>query len=51
VWEGSRGRHVAWLEPDNGVLTGIRPGQVKISATVTGVTSGADVLVRLREAA
>ncbi|MEU3644410.1 phosphodiester glycosidase family protein [Lentzea sp. NPDC034063] len=62
VWEGSRGLHVgakagirpwhvAWLEPDSGVLTGIRPGQVKISATVNGVTSSADVLVRLREAA
>jgi hypothetical protein len=56
VWEGSRGLHVgarsgvrpwhvAWLEPDTGVLTGIRPGQVEITITVNGVTSGADVRV------
>ena len=62
VWEGSPGLHVgdrsgirpwhvAWLDPDSGVLTGIRPGQVKISVTVNGVTSGADVRVGLREVA
>ncbi|MEV6715799.1 phosphodiester glycosidase family protein [Lentzea sp. NPDC051208] len=56
MWEGSRGLHVgaragirpwhvAWLEPDTGVLTGIRPGQVKITVTVNGVTSSADVRV------
>ncbi|MDX8054056.1 phosphodiester glycosidase family protein [Lentzea sp. BCCO 10_0798] len=56
VWEGSRGLHVgakagirpwhvAWLEPDTGVLTGIRPGQVKITVTVNGVMSSADVRV------
>ena len=61
VWEGSPGLHVgersgirpwhvAWLEPDTGVLTAIRPGQVKISATVNGVTSSADVRVSLRKA-
>ena len=37
--------HVAWLEPDTGVLTGIRPGQVKITVTVNGVMSSADVRV------
>ncbi|MFD4641841.1 phosphodiester glycosidase family protein [Lentzea sp. NPDC058436] len=62
VWEGSRGVHVgekegirpwhvAWLEPDNAVLTGIRPGQAKISVTVSGVTAGAEVRVEAREAA
>lgn len=62
VWEGSPGLHVgaasgvrpwhmAWLDPVAGVLTGIRPGQVKISVTVNGVTSSADVRVGLREAA
>ncbi|MGI5506907.1 phosphodiester glycosidase family protein [Lentzea sp. CA-135723] len=56
VWEGSRGVHVGdeaglrpwhvvWLEPDKGVLTGIRPGQAKISVTVNGVTGSADVRV------
>lgn len=56
VWEGSRGAHVVaepgirpWhvtrLEPANGVLTGIRPGQAKFSVTVDGVTSSADVRV------
>ncbi|SMC88258.1 Calcineurin-like phosphoesterase [Lentzea albidocapillata] len=56
VWEGSRGLHVgtgsgvrpwhvAWLEPDTGVLTGIRPGQAKITVTVNGATSSADVHV------
>jgi hypothetical protein len=62
VWEGSPGLHVgaadgirpwhvAWLEPGTGVLTGIRPGQVKMSVTVNGVTTSADVRVSLREAA
>ncbi|MFJ8958883.1 hypothetical protein ACIRG5_05795 [Lentzea sp. NPDC102401] len=51
VWEGSRGLHVARLEPGTGVLTGIRPGQVKISVTANGVTSSADGRVSLREAA
>ncbi|SDL97120.1 3',5'-cyclic AMP phosphodiesterase CpdA [Lentzea albidocapillata subsp. violacea] len=61
VWEGSRGLHVgagsgvrpwhvARLEPDTGVLTGIRPGQAKISVTVNGVTSSADVRVEASEA-
>ncbi|GHH31184.1 hypothetical protein GCM10017774_10270 [Lentzea cavernae] len=61
VWEGSRGLHVgaksgirpwhvAWLEPDNGVLTGIRPGQVKISVTVNGAKTSADVGVGPRGA-
>ncbi|MCX2949390.1 phosphodiester glycosidase family protein [Lentzea sp. NEAU-D7] len=61
VWEGSRGLHVggasgvrpwhvARFEPDTGVLTGIRPGQAKISITVNGVTSSADVLVEAPEA-
>ncbi|MCR3752389.1 Calcineurin-like phosphoesterase [Lentzea californiensis] len=56
VWEGSRGLHVgdrsgvrpwhvAWLESDTGVLTGIRPGQIEITVTVNGVTSSADVRV------
>lgn len=60
VWEGSRGVHVgaksgirpwhvAWLEPDNGALTGIRPGQAKISVTVNGATSSADVRVEAAE--
>ncbi|MEU0879282.1 phosphodiester glycosidase family protein [Lentzea sp. NPDC005914] len=62
VWEGSPGLHVgdasglrpwhvAWLDPGTGLLTAIRPGQVKISVTVNGVTSGADVRVDLREVA
>ncbi|MGW6932424.1 phosphodiester glycosidase family protein [Lentzea sp. NPDC054927] len=62
VWEGSPGLHVgersgirpwhvAWLEAGSGVLTAIRPGQVKISATVNGVTSSADVRVSLQEVA
>ncbi|WP_285630933.1 phosphodiester glycosidase family protein [Lentzea sp. NBRC 102530] len=62
VWEGSRGLHVggkagirpwhvAWLEPDSGVLTGIRPGQAKISVTVNGVTARADVRVEARNTA
>ncbi|MFD4671294.1 phosphodiester glycosidase family protein [Lentzea sp. NPDC058450] len=62
VWEGSRGLHVgdkaglrpwhvAWLEPDKGVLTGIRPGQAKISVTVNGVTAGAEVRVEATNAA
>jgi hypothetical protein len=61
VWEGSPGLHVgdaagvrpwhvAWLDPGSGVLTAIRPGQVKISATVNGVTSGAEVRVGPRKA-
>ncbi|RDI17788.1 calcineurin-like phosphoesterase family protein [Lentzea flaviverrucosa] len=56
VWEGSRGLHVggpsgvrpwhvARLDPDTGVLTGIRPGQVEITVTVNGVTSSAVVRV------
>ncbi|MDX3661015.1 hypothetical protein PV646_27245 [Streptomyces sp. ID05-26A] len=60
VWEGSRGvhvgaesgirpRHVVWLEPDSRVLTGIRPGQAKISVTVNGATSSADVRVEASE--
>ncbi|SER61373.1 3',5'-cyclic AMP phosphodiesterase CpdA [Lentzea xinjiangensis] len=62
VWEGSPGLHVgeksgirpwhvAWLDPGTGGLTAIRPGQVKISATVNGVTSSADVRVSARGAA
>jgi hypothetical protein len=62
VWEGSRALHVgtkdgirpwhvAWLEPDKGVLTGIRPGQAKISVTLNGVTSSADVRVGAGEGA
>lgn len=62
VWEGSpnlhvggasgvRPWHVAWLDPGTGLLTAIRPGQVKISATVNGVTSSADVRVELLEVA
>ncbi|NKE55701.1 multidrug transporter [Lentzea sp. PSKA42] len=62
VWEGSPGLHVgdlsgvrpwhvAWLDPGTGLLTAIRPGQVKISATVNGATSSADVRVSLQEAA
>ena len=62
VWEGSPGLHVgaksgirpwhvAQLDPATGTLTAIRPGQVKVSATVNGVTSSADVRLDLREAA
>ncbi|MEV6239680.1 phosphodiester glycosidase family protein [Lentzea sp. NPDC051838] len=62
VWEGSPGLHVgdasglrpwhvAWLDPGTGLLTPIRPGQVKISATVNGVSSSAEVRVGLTEAA
>ena len=62
VWEGSRALHVgeeegirpwhvARLEPGTGVLTGIRPGQAKMSVTVNGVTATADVLVEAEEAA
>lgn len=62
VWEGSprlhvgaksgiRPWHVAWLDPTTGTLTAIRPGQVKVSATVNGITSSADVRLDLREAA
>ncbi|MFS8100575.1 phosphodiester glycosidase family protein [Lentzea alba] len=48
---GIRPWHVAWLDPGTGVLTGIRPGQVKISATVNGVTNSADVRISLPEVA
>jgi len=62
VWEGSPGLHVgprsgirpchvAHLDPTTSMLTAIRPGQVKISATVNGITSSADVRLDLREAA
>ncbi|USX52686.1 phosphodiester glycosidase family protein [Lentzea sp. HUAS12] len=62
VWEGSRAVHVgaeggirpwhvARLEPDTGVLTGIRPGQAKISVTVNGVTAVAEVRVEAAEGA
>ncbi|WP_329790451.1 phosphodiester glycosidase family protein [Lentzea sp. DG1S-22] len=62
VWEGSRelhvgGRdgirpwHVARLDPDTGVLTGIRPGQVTVSVRLNGVAAAADVRVGPREAA
>jgi hypothetical protein len=62
VWEGSPGPHVgdasglrpwhvAWLDPGTGLLTAIRPGQVKISANANGATNGAEVRVNLQEAA
>lgn len=56
VWQGSPGLHVgdeaglrpwhvARLDPASGVLIGVRPGQVEVSATVNGVRSGAEVRV------
>ncbi|HUQ55269.1 phosphodiester glycosidase family protein [Lentzea sp.] len=62
VWQGSRGLHVggadgirpwhvARFDPDSGVLIGVRPGQVEISAVVNGVRSSAEVRIGPREAA
>ncbi|GGU40905.1 hypothetical protein GCM10010178_36790 [Lentzea flava] len=56
VWAGSPGLHVgevsgvrpwhvAWLDPGSGLLTALRPGQIRISVTVNGVTSSTDVRV------
>lgn len=52
VTRSARGRPLRpRLAPDSGGLTAIRPGQVKITAAANGVTSGANVLVSLREVA
>lgn len=42
---GVRPWHVAWFDPDTGVFTALRPGQVGIAVTVNGVTSRQDVRV------
>ncbi|SDH05497.1 3',5'-cyclic AMP phosphodiesterase CpdA [Lentzea fradiae] len=56
VWQGSRGLHigdpsglrpwhVARFDHDSGVLIGVRPGQVTLSATVNGVRGTAEVRI------
>ena len=44
---GVRPWHVAWLDTDTGVLTAIRPGQVKISVTMNDVTTEKEVRMSL----
>jgi 3',5'-cyclic AMP phosphodiesterase CpdA len=40
---GLRPWHVAWLDPETGALTALRPGRVTIAVTVNGVTQRADL--------
>ncbi|MER5260900.1 phosphodiester glycosidase family protein [Actinosynnema sp. NPDC002837] len=46
---GLRPWHVAWLDPDTGALTALRPGQVTVAVTVNGVTQRAEVATAFPE--
>ncbi|MFD1150944.1 phosphodiester glycosidase family protein [Saccharothrix hoggarensis] len=46
---GVRPWHVAWLDPETGALTALRPGRVTVAVTVNGVAQRAEVTTALPE--